>query len=292
MIRTTASRTRNICRHFVGIGSIATAGGFNALQSNRCASSGPPSKVEVGNIVKAAINGKTEKGEEFMSTAERPEMEFVVGKAQLTPGVDAQVVGMSIGEKKSFTVSPSDGFGDYDDSATMTVERSKLPEGTEAGTFLRMGGGQIATVKDLGDSEVLLDLNHPFAGQSLDFELEVLEIAVPPPRQSELELETLEEGDGKSFPKAGDKLTMHYTGMLMSDGTKFDSSRDRGQPFSFTIGVGQVIRGWDEGVIQMSVGQRALLKIPADMGYGAQGAGGAIPPDADLIFDVELISID
>jgi FKBP-type peptidyl-prolyl cis-trans isomerase 2 len=65
----------------------------------------------VGNIVKAAINGKTEKGEEFMSTAERPEMEFVVGKAQLTPGVDAQVVGMSIGEKKSFTVSPSDGFG-------------------------------------------------------------------------------------------------------------------------------------------------------------------------------------
>lgn len=103
---------------------------------------------------------------------------------------------------------------------------------------------------------------------------------------------TVSEGDGKTFPKAGDKLKMHYTGTLKSDGSKFDSSRDRGKLFEFTIGVGQVIKGWDQGVIKMSLGERATLDITADFGYGAQGAGGAIPPNADLVFDVELVAIN
>ena len=84
---------------------------------------------------------------------------------------------------------------------------------------------------------------------------------------------------------------MHYTGTLES-GAKFDSSRDRGQPFSFQIGVGQVIRGWDEGVMQMSIGEKAKLLISSDFGYGAQGAGGVIPPNADLVFEVELLAIN
>ena len=104
-------------------------------------------------------------------------------------------------------------------------------------------------------------------------------------------IETITEGDGETFPKKGDKLTMHYTGTLAADGTQFDSSRDRGKPFEFQIGVGQVIKGWDQGVIQMSVGQRAKLCIPSALGYGRRGAGGKIPPNADLIFDVELIAI-
>lgn len=103
--------------------------------------------------------------------------------------------------------------------------------------------------------------------------------------------EVLKQGDGRTFPKRGDDVTMHYTGTL-ADGTKFDSSVDRGQPFKVKIGVGQVIRGWDEGVPQMSLGERAILRISADFAYGAQGAGGVIPSNADLSFEVELLAIN
>jgi peptidylprolyl isomerase len=97
-------------------------------------------------------------------------------------------------------------------------------------------------------------------------------------------------GDGPS-PQKGKRVTVHYTGTL-SDGKKFDSSRDRGQPFQFVIGVGQVIKGWDEGVMTMKVGGKRKLMIPAALGYGARGAGGAIPPNADLTFDVELLGVE
>jgi peptidylprolyl isomerase len=95
-------------------------------------------------------------------------------------------------------------------------------------------------------------------------------------------------------PKAGQICVMHYTGWLYVNGaktTKFDSSVDRGQPFEFTIGRGQVIRGWDEGVATMKVGGKRTLIIPPGLGYGPRGAGGVIPPNATLIFDVELLDV-
>jgi peptidylprolyl isomerase len=97
------------------------------------------------------------------------------------------------------------------------------------------------------------------------------------------------EGAGAQ-PKRGQTVTVHYSGYL-DDGTMFDSSRNHGAPFSFVIGVGQVIKGWDEGVASMKVGGKRKLVIPAALGYGARGAGGVIPPNARLTFDVELLGV-
>ena len=106
---------------------------------------------------------------------------------------------------------------------------------------------------------------------------------------SGLQYEDLVVGDGVEA-KAGDKVSVHYTGWL-DDKTQFDSSKDRNQPFEFSLGAGMVIKGWDEGVAGMKVGGKRKLTIPHELGYGPRGAGGVIPPYATLIFEVELLGI-
>jgi FKBP-type peptidyl-prolyl cis-trans isomerase FkpA len=111
---------------------------------------------------------------------------------------------------------------------------------------------------------------------------------------SGLQYEDTKVGEGAEA-KAGQHVTVHYTGWLRNDdgstGAKFDSSKDRNDPFQFSLGAGQVIRGWDEGVQGMKVGGSRRLTIPASLGYGARGAGGVIPPNATLIFDVDLLAV-
>ena len=106
---------------------------------------------------------------------------------------------------------------------------------------------------------------------------------------SGLIIEELTLGDGETAI-SGQQVTVHYTGWL-TDGTKFDSSKDRDDPFEFGLGAGQVIRGWDEGVQGMKIGGSRKLTIPPALGYGARGAGGVIPPNATLVFEVELLAL-
>lgn len=110
-----------------------------------------------------------------------------------------------------------------------------------------------------------------------------------PPGPSTLQVVDEQVGSGKEC-KAGDTVKVHYTGTLMN-GKKFDSSRDKGEPFKFTLGQGQVIKGWDQGVVGMKVGGKRKLTIPSDLGYGERGSGASIPPNAGLKFDVELIEV-
>ncbi len=106
---------------------------------------------------------------------------------------------------------------------------------------------------------------------------------------SDLQYEDITVGNGDTA-QAGHTVTVHYTGWL-TDGKKFDSSKDRNDPFQFNLGEGEVIRGWDEGVQGMQVGGVRRLTIPASLGYGARGAGGVIPPNATLVFEVELLAV-
>ena len=105
----------------------------------------------------------------------------------------------------------------------------------------------------------------------------------------ELKIEVMHEGNG-DIAEHGQRVTVHYEGRLTND-TVFDASRPRGQPFSFTIGTGQVIKGWEQGVAGMKIGEMRRLTIPAELGYGAAGAGGVIPPHATLVFDIELLAV-
>jgi FKBP-type peptidyl-prolyl cis-trans isomerase len=109
-------------------------------------------------------------------------------------------------------------------------------------------------------------------------------------KMSDLQITDDVIGSG-ALAEKGKKISVHYTGTLYPSGEKFDSSVDRGQPFEFTLGVGQVIKGWDEGFAGMKVGGKRTLIIPPDMAYGASGAGGAIPPNATLKFEVELLGV-
>ncbi|KAG7398797.1 Peptidyl-prolyl cis-trans isomerase fkbp11 [Phytophthora boehmeriae] len=256
------------------------------------------SAVALGDRVSLHMDGTLSGGGTLPKTEEGKPLVFVVGSGQVLPGVEDAVQGMSKGESKTVEIEPAQAFGADKQILTVPLKEMNLPEKEremlKVGQVLELAGGERARIVKLSDESMDIDLAHPYAGQSLTVTLELVDVQP----HSELSVEerivlpeVIEEGDGVTFPQRGDTMVMHYTGNLAADGRKFDSSRDRGQPFQFQIGVGQVIRGWDEGVMRMSKGMKATLNIPAAKGYGKAGAGGVIPPDADLVFEVELLDI-
>lgn len=240
-----------------------------------------------GFRVKVDYVGKLEDGTVFDSSEGRQPITFTIGAGRMIPGFDKGVRGMKVGETKQLRLEPQDAYGEHDSRGVREVPLDRLPDDVKVGDALRTPQGGKAVVTKIDDKTVTLDLNHELAGKTLNFSVTLVSCEPAP----QVVVKTIKTGDGKTFPKEGDQLTMHYTGTLAASGEKFDSSVDRGEPFSFQIGVGQVIQGWDQGVMKMSLGEKATLHIPAELGYGERGAGGVIPPNADLVFEVELLKI-
>jgi peptidylprolyl isomerase len=222
---------------------------------------GSGAEAQDGDFLTIHFRGTLEDGQVFESTFEREEPIVVqVGAGQLPiKGWDDGMKGMREGGKRSLVIPPELAFGE-----------EGIPGFIPGGENIYM------------DIELVSIMKPP---TPWDYDQTALQTT-----DSGLQYYVHEDGSGEK-PEAGDMVSVHYSGYL-EDGTMFDSSKLRNQTFQFQVGQGQVIPGWDEGLLDMSVGEKRTLVIPPELGYGEQGAGQVIPPNATIIFDVELIDIN
>ena len=215
---------------------------------------------ETGDKVVVHYTGTLEDGTKFDSSRDRNRpFEFPLGMGRVIKGWDEGLASMRIGGKRQLIIPSNLGYGDR---AT----------------------GKIPANSTLIFDVELIDIKKQF--KDTDFDLPGKEIVL----ESGLRIIEHIKGKGQK-PKSGNKVKVHYSGYLQT-GVKFDSSHDRGREFEFVLGQGQVIKGWDEGIAQINKGGKSTLIIPPDLGYGERGAGGVIPPNATLLFEVELVDFE
>jgi peptidylprolyl isomerase len=220
-------------------------------------------KATVGSTVAVHYVGTLADGKKFDSSRDRGQpIKFKLGEGRVIKGWEEGIALLKVGDKAIFTIPPTLGYGERE-----------------------VGNGLIP------------------ANSTLIFEVELMEVVEAPKPFDVKGKDTVTTASGLKYivvsktkdaaaPKAaaGKTVSVHYTGML-TDGRVFDSSVERGSPIQVGLGLGQVIKGWDEGIALMQVGDKLRLIIPAELGYGANGSGGVIPPNATLIFDVELMGV-
>uniref|UniRef100_A0A7S1QGV4 peptidylprolyl isomerase n=1 Tax=Alexandrium catenella TaxID=2925 RepID=A0A7S1QGV4_ALECA len=248
-----------------------------------------------GMTVKVAFTLSRSDGTVVDSHSSADPLEFVCGEGLVFPGLDRAVQGMAAGEAKKLELRCQDTFGDRDEEKLHTVPASQLPPGCKAGSQLKVRGPDgedlwVVLVRLEGDTATL-DLNHPLAGVPLTLSVTLLGCEAAP-ELPPFEVETVAPGDEKTYPSKGDYVTVHYAGALADGGKSFMSTREAGEPLRFRIGVGKALRGLDEGIALMSLGERALVRVPAVLAYGERGLEDVVPPNADLVFDVELLKIE
>ncbi len=211
-----------------------------------------------GDLVFVHYTGTFENGEKFDSSFDRGEpLPFTLGKGMVIKGWDEGIALLNQGSKAKFWIPSKLAYG----------ERG-------AGKLIPPNTNLVFEVELVKVEKVEMD----------NFDTTGIKPVLTPSGLKVYRIKTTQN----EKPKAGQKVDVHYAGYLLN-GTKFDSSYDRGKPFTFTLGKGQVIKGWDEGISMLNIGETAKLVIPSNLGYGPNGAGNVIPPNADLIFDVKLL---
>lgn len=234
------------------------------------------------------------------TSVEGSPVSFVVGMGQVIVGLEQRVLGMRLGESWKATLGPDEAFGHISQDLVVKIPLRKDEDGRivetvpEIDHVVRLSNGAVGTVVSVTDDFVEIDTNHKMAGKDIEVELKLREIKDQLEEAwSGVRVETVTEGDKMNYPRNGDMVHVHYTCQLASTGKIVDSSEATGRPLSFQIGTGRVIPGWDQGLLRVSLGERARLYVASEFAYGSKGAGGGvIPPNENLVFDIELIGIN
>jgi len=278
-------------------GATCRCGALAAMSAQNAAT--PPvqgsSRAASGMNVRVAFALLHEDGTVVDARDAQNPLEFVCGEGLVFPGLAKAVQGLAVGEAREVRLQGDEAFGAREEERKMEVDAAQLPPDIKVGSQLKIRGPDgediFVTVAQLQNGKAVLDLNHPLAGAVLNLSVKLLSCEIAP-ELAPFEVEAVAPGDGKTYPSKGNFVTMHYRGALAEGNVGFMSTREKGEPIRFQLGVGQVIKGLDEGIPLMSLGERAVLRIPAVMAYGAAGKDDVVPPNADLIYEVQLLKIE